>query len=528
VARRTGRLRRSLRQMAVINEIAHHAAGTLSVDHLALKAVDRLREGFDLYAAVIAFLRTERDGFRISAAVCAEPSLVAKLLAREQKLGEGICGYVATRGESYLTGNTADDPYFLANVLKHTRSELCVPLRSGGKVVGVLDIQADTRDAFGEEDRVAMEALADTLGAAVRKAELFTKAEQARAFTEAVIENITGGLIVTDQRGVVRSANRRACEILGLARREIEGESLLEVFPDAGPLFEFDPGAPARELVITTGKERRVPIGYSNSFFASRDGGMEAVLISFQDLSEVKALQRQVKHRERLATIGQVAGAVAHEVRNPLFGITSSAQTLARGMGEGTPERELMDALLGETRRLDNLVEQLLIYGRPAAPEVRPGDLTELCRQVLELQCRAAEAKGIEVEVQVPESLPALFDAAHLKAALLNLLKNALEAASSRVVLRLAAAEGEWLLEISDDGPGVPADRRENVFDLYFTTKGSSGTGMGLALCRKVARDHGGEVTCHDDPGGGALFRMRLPLNPVVERPLRGAGPEEI
>ena len=159
--------------------------------------------------------------------------------------------------------------------------------------------------------------------------------------------------------------NQRAAEFLRIKPDEIVGRDLLDIFPTAAPLFQYSYEAVARECEVVLRDGIRLPLGFSNSFFVDASARRDAVIITFRDLSEVRELQRKVRSAERLATIGTVAAGVAHEIRNPLFGITATAQILARELAVDSPLHPLCKAMLDETRRLNDLVTSLVAYGKP-------------------------------------------------------------------------------------------------------------------------------------------------------------------
>jgi signal transduction histidine kinase len=215
--------------------------------------------------------------------------------------------------------------------------------------------------------------------------------------------------------------------------------------------------------------------------------------------------------QESLARMGEMAAVVAHEVRNPLAGIKGVLQVVGQRLPAESGDRR---ALQQATLRLDSLqalTEELLLFARPRPPEPAPLGLLALARETAELLRADPALAGLGVEAR-GDAGELNGDPQQLRTVILNLLRNAAEAggATSRVALDVRDRGDEVELRVDDDGPGVPEEQRERVFEPFFTTR-ARGTGLGLAIVRRVAEAHGGQVTVEPAPGGGARFRVRLP-----------------
>lgn len=229
-------------------------------------------------------------------------------------------------------------------------------------------------------------------------------------------------------------------------------------------------------------------------------------------LRRLEAAEESLRRRERLAALGEMAAGIAHEIRNPLGIISSSAQLLAGRMPAGGREGELLGIIGEEAGRMNRLITDFLAFGRPSAPLRTPCDLGELLRRAAEHLRPMAERQGIELRLDLPGGpLPARLDEGMMGQVLLNLLLNALEAAGGggRVALALEAGEGEYAVRVSDTGPGIPEEHRGRIFTPFFTTK-ERGTGLGLANAYRMVESHGGELLLGDS-AQGATFIVRLP-----------------
>jgi signal transduction histidine kinase len=232
---------------------------------------------------------------------------------------------------------------------------------------------------------------------------------------------------------------------------------------------------------------------------------------------ELRAQGEALVRSERLAAIGRIAAQITHEIRNPLSSISLNAEEL----GERAPEaRELCDAIVREVDRLAAITEEYLRFARLPKPQVHRADLNDTVRDLLDFVRPELEASGVQVEPSLSPELPrVLADVAQLRQLLLNLLRNAREAMPSGGRLRVLTrgGEGSVEVEISDNGPGIPPERKARIFDPFFTTK-ARGTGLGLAMAQEIALEHGGQLLCESTVGKGAAFTLRLPAAPLPEQ----------
>jgi signal transduction histidine kinase len=224
----------------------------------------------------------------------------------------------------------------------------------------------------------------------------------------------------------------------------------------------------------------------------------------------------RLAHAERLAAIGELSAAVAHGIRNPLAGIRLAAQLGLEAATAADPVRESFEDVLGAVDRLEAQVRGILDFARPFEPRLEPLDLPALAGSVLDAAAARLEASGVTVALDVPPSLPrVLADRAHLAQAMQELLSNAVDAMpqGGRVTIDARADDGNpplVRLGVQDEGPGVPPEVRDRIFQLFMTTK-SGGTGVGLAVVRKIMERHGGRVTLEPSAGRGARFVLELP-----------------
>jgi two-component system, NtrC family, sensor histidine kinase HydH len=238
-----------------------------------------------------------------------------------------------------------------------------------------------------------------------------------------------------------------------------------------------------------------------------------AALIQSQ-MEAINAARTRLAQSEKLAALGQLAAAIAHEVRNPLAVIRSAAQAVAEALPAGEPEsRRACSFITAEIDRLTSVVSSLLAFARPLRLEPRAVTLDGLFDRALLLARDELAAKQVRVRRSEPASLPAVrADADLISQVLLGLLANAAEAVpvGGEVVLGGRAIEESVAIDVADSGPGIPAELRGRIFEPFFTTR-PQGTGLGLAVARQIVEAHGGRIEVGDSPTGGARFSILLP-----------------
>jgi two-component system sensor histidine kinase HydH len=244
--------------------------------------------------------------------------------------------------------------------------------------------------------------------------------------------------------------------------------------------------------------------------------GMATIFyIQNRHLTEIKTLEAEMARGERLATVGNLAAAVAHEIRNPLSAVSMGLQRLRAEFepAEGEEYRRIVDLVQGEVRRLNAIVEEFLSLARPIQLRPEPVPVAALLDEVRRLVEPQAGRAGIVVEQTIPDSLPALrADRDRIKQVLLNLVLNAIDAMPSggRLTMGGAASGTAVTLTVTDTGSGIPPELLPRVFEPYVTTK-TKGLGLGLAIARRIVDAHGGRIEAESGAGQGTRFRVTLP-----------------
>ena len=272
----------------------------------------------------------------------------------------------------------------------------------------------------------------------------------------------------------------------------------------------------------------RAASGCRSGYDVLRDEGVvQGAIGEFADQSAIKRMEAQIRHLDKLAALGRFTSSIAHEIRNPLAGITAGIQDLGKRM-DGT-NREHIDFILAEVDRMNRIIEDLFRVGRPLQLQLAEADMASILdRSVRMLEPRFAERQVRCVRRVEPDLPRVAVDADRVEQVLINLIQNAVEAspeaASVEIEMRLGGAEeplpagGEpdsLVITVSDHGDGITEENRDKIFEPFFTTK-ARGTGLGLYVCHGIVEGHGGSIVVESVGGQGTRFVVHLPLGRIL------------
>jgi len=368
--------------------------------------------------------------------------------------------------------------------------------------------------------------LAANLGSQVQRTVRSLESERSAAADlfavhEDIVRCLSSGLITIDDDERILTANHAALEILGLAKSPV-GQPLRDVSRGlASALPGLVPHAAARRLEceVNVGP-RSLVLGLSVSPLVDHRDREVGRIVNFQDLSDLRAMERQVKRAERLATIGTLAAGIAHELRNPLASISGSVELLRATPDEGSEDRALMDIVNREVGRLDALVSQLLDYANPRPPQAVRFDLRSLLEETITVFRQDQSFADVELGLEDSASSEPFWivaDPSKMRQVVWNLMRNAADASrrgGRSVRIALVRSARDAVVEIHDDGPGISDQDLERIFDPFFTTK-STGTGLGLAIVQSIVEEHEGHIAIHTRPGEGTTFEVRVPVGDI-------------
>ncbi len=340
----------------------------------------------------------------------------------------------------------------------------------------------------------------------------YLKLMERQSFIESILSNIQSGIIVTDQEFHIMLINPSGEKFLGVSSQAVTGKDMEVVCPTFADALKGDGDL---DEIYCTACAREHVIGFKMFDMKGKDDAVNGHIISFADLTEIIKIRKEMKLKERLATLGEFVARVAHEIRNPLFGMTAICQIFSMELQLNDEHKKLMDSMMKETWRLKQLVEELLDCSRELKIVRKHCDLSKIVNDSLFENEILMNEKNISIEKNVSDDHFSVFeDQDKIKQVIINLFKNAVEASFKHGVISIAMErdDGSIRFSISDTGNGLAENTMDNIFDVFYTTK-RHGTGLGLAISKNIIVAHGGSLYAENRAEGGATFAFTLPVS---------------
>ena len=343
-----------------------------------------------------------------------------------------------------------------------------------------------------------------------------------RAVHERIVESIRSGLVTTDLEGTIYTFNAAATEITGYRLDELQGRSINELFGDIREQIDLSLAAagegenlPRFEVDLITPDGFAVRIGFSVSLLFSETNEATGLIITFQDLTEIRSMEESVRRKDRLAAVGRVAAGLAHEIRNPLGAMRGAIQVLESNTPAESMQASLMDIILKESDRLNSIITNFLGYARPAAVDFAETNVTEAIRNTLMLLRHSPDVHENHILKDDLGDVPVILsaDAAQLKQIFWNLARNAIQAMpdGGELCVSLETIPNNRIrILFEDTGKGMSPDQVEQLFEP-FSNSTSGGTGLGLSIVYQIVKDHNGIINVRSLEGKGTTITIDLP-----------------
>ncbi len=372
-------------------------------------------------------------------------------------------------------------------------------------VVGLLASRISDRRSSGEE----LEETAKTLA-------------NLRVLHERIVESIRSGLITTDLDGNIYTFNAAATEITGFRLDQMQGSSIYDLFGDIREQIDLSLAAagdgdqlPRFEADLLTPDGFVVRIGFSVSLLFSETNEATGLIITFQDLTEIRSMEESVRRKDRLAAVGRVAAGLAHEIRNPLGAMRGAIQVLESNTPAGSIQSGLMEIILKESDRLNSIITNFLGYARPAAADFVETDVADAIRDTLTLLKHSPDVRDHHTLSHDLGDTPTMIsgDPTQLKQIFWNLARNALQAMPDGGDLRVslsAVPNNRIRIVFEDTGHGMSPEQVEQLFEP-FSNSTSGGTGLGLSIVYQIVKDHNGAINVRSLEGKGTTITLDLP-----------------
>lgn len=357
---------------------------------------------------------------------------------------------------------------------------------------------------------------------------------EANEFLMKLIESSVDGIIVTNMKGEILIFNKGAENILGYKAEEVVGKmNIRDIYP---------PGV-AREVMKKlrspdfggVGKLTSFPITHKRKDGELIEGDLSASIIYdengreiasvgiFKDLRERLRIERELQkmreallQSEKLAAMGRLTSQIAHELNNPIYGIMNTLELLKTEIPPESKRRKILELSLSETKRLAEMLRNMLSFSKPEEEERRPVKINDLIEGILIVMEKQMKESNIKIETYFDDEIPEIMASTNqLRQVFINMFKNAKEAMprGGTLTIRTSHEDKNIMIEIQDTGLGIPDEIKDKIFEAFFTTKQKvKGVGLGLSVCYGIIKDHGGEIRVESEEGKGATFTISLPI----------------
>ncbi|PYV43879.1 MAG: hypothetical protein DMG06_08960 [Acidobacteria bacterium] len=513
--------RKKSAQLRLINDVNKKMATTLDRDKLLPVLVKSIQKNFD-YHHVMILLKETADELVMKAQAGRFSSIM--LVGYRQKIGEGIIGAVAKTGRTILANDVFRDSRY-SRVHKYTRAELCVPIKMGKQLIGIINVESDQLHAFDQFDQEILETIADQLANVIKNAKVYQECKQAKDYLQKLIESSSDAITTADNLGRLIFWSKGAEEIFGYKAKEVLGKSATSFYARGRE--------EARRIMwqlLKKGKLKNIEVEYlgknRKKIFASlsaslvRDerGAVSGSLGIIRDITEYKVLSQQLLQSERLATIGQLSTQIAHEIMNPLSSIKMNIRILSKREGLSANDQRRLQIANFEIEHLEKILQNIFDYSKSLQLNFSRENLNEILdKSLLMVQDRLEEKQVMVTKKYDPGLPPVSLDLVRMMQVFTNLYLNAVQAMEQKGKLKVTTGQAQingtafLKVSISDNGPGIPALHRVAIFDPFYTTK-SDGTGLGLTIVKKIVEQHRGKIELDSRVGQYTKFNILLPV----------------
>ena len=528
VARRAG-LERERRLGTFLVELSRWLLAAPERELLLRYTLQSVTSLVEAQGAYVALRSADPDMLRVAATVGQCVEFDGAPIA----VDASVTGRVIRTGEAFLTDSILTEAGAQQTLSPSgtARAAMIAPLRTSSGVAGAVGVVRYLRPGATEPPPFTLmelqylTAVAAYIAGGLELSEAVSGARAAAERAHAMVDGSPLPMALVDRQGRVLQLNQAGCRLLGIAAEtEALGTHLeaLGLSPSEISLHlalarprHGDPWH-GRVLVTQPSGDRRI----CDCTITGLSGvGPDSLLVALYDRTDELRAQRELIAREKLATVGEIASGVAHEVNNPLAAIRMEAELLGRASKD--PETSTTAATITrEVDRAARIVRSLLRLARRADTTPTRVQMNDLVHDVAEIRQRVLRTEGVEFRTTLDQATPPVLGLGQeLQQVVINLVTNAEYVVRGRhpaiVQLRTQTREGWVRLTVDDSGPGVPRDIRGRIFDPFFTTKGpDEGTGLGLAICQRVVTEVGGKIWIEDSDLGGARFVVELPAAP--------------
>jgi len=531
LSRNLRRLERKAHAAAVLDAVSCHLIRSLTVDELAERTAEELLRVPSVDMAAV-FVGDRDDGDFVLAAQRSFPSHVWKETALRRVSVDGVLAQSVGRWDRALPlSEVGPDPWVdgVSAGLGNDVATALVPLRDGRQLRGLMLLVRRGGREFDQEEIELFCTSGERLAAAVGRTMQLGSLEDRvnwlsgrEADRRRVLESVAVGMVAVDGQGRVRLVNPAGERLLGCREEDVLNRGVEDLLGNGAAIvrdsIQRGLAYAHEEIQLARPGVEALPVEMSVSPLRGGEAGVGGAAVTLSDLRPLKEREQARRMLDRASLLAEVAGVVAHEIRNPLAGMGAGIQHLMSKFEEGDGRHEALQRVLKEGERVNAIIEDILLITRPPHLELAPCDVAEVVAGSLNGWNERAKTRGVELRQYISPGLPPVkADGEHLSHALSRLLSNALEAMPNGGDLEIlvtgpGSGEAGYLdVEIRDTGVGIRQEDMDKVFEPFYSTK-TRGTGLGLTIAKRIIDEHGGEIDLESEEGGGTRVVVRLPL----------------
>jgi two-component system NtrC family sensor kinase len=531
--------------VAIMNARLREQSNKLSEDLVALQEVNKIiSQGFNLEDIIhriviegkrlaktsqchLFLLDDQRQGLVGSASTQAENLDIRTVMIRFSEASTAVTALVERR--VIAIEDISRDERTKSELMESLgwRAAIFAPLLTKEQAIGVLVCSDDSRERkFTDEEVLRAEALAHQAAIALENARLFQAVSRSQKEWETTFDAMQDCVSVHDTTGKVIRANVALARRLKTIPQKVIGRYCSEIYNPAGSsLSPCRHTRPLKSEALIV-EEMSLPVmggifQISVSPWYDKNNRLTGSIHVAKDISNEKLLQQQLIQSEKLSAIGELISGIAHELNNPLTGVMGYSQLLQLRKDLDDRAKENLLKINNLALRCQKIVQNLLSFARKQKPERTLSDINDILEKTVELRSYELQVNNIEISRELDRNLPkTIADAHQLQQVFLNVLTNAEQAMLEAhgkghltIRTRADAPNARIIVEVVDDGPGIPESHLTRIFDPFFTTKEvGKGTGLGLSLSYGIIKEHGGNIYARSRPGDGSTFVIELPI----------------
>ena len=403
------------------------------------------------------------------------------------------------------------------------------PLTVKGKIIGCMGVNRPMSESpISDEEIDAFTIFANQASIIVENSQFSKQLMSERNLNESILESSPNGILSIDSHGKIISINRAVEQLLSVHQKDILDTNIKDAVGTYRTLSILSDillktsSQMSREFDFITEDGLRCCLEVTPSPLKDIDGNETGTLFLFQDLTEKKIISEQVQRMGKLASIGQLAAGVSHEIRNPLMGIGAALELTMENIELDHPQREILMKSMEEIERIDDIINDLLTLAQPKEMNFEPGDINEIILDASQFLSGICKKENVELILHCDDSISSIhIDKGKIRQAIINIALNAIQSMETGGVLKISTSalnhghysmgNGGIQITVEDNGRGIEPETKEKVFDPFFTTR-PDGTGLGLYNCHKVIDAHNGSIFIEDGKSGGTKVSVLLPF----------------